>query len=590
MAEQNNFSNLQKINVKIKNLSYTYPMGKKLVLDNINLEISHGEYLVLVGPSGCGKTTLTYALNGIIPHIIKGGKLQGAVEINGKDVKDYKVDDLALLVGTVFQDPETQLFTSRVIDEVAMSLENRGYPKEEIEDRIDEALKIVGLKGFEYRHPSMLSGGQKQKVAIASVIALKPPLLILDDPTSDLDPVTTRDVLNVLDRIKKEFDLTVLLIEHKIERLLKRADRFLIMDKGKIVISGDPEEVMTDVDTLHKYDLRPPEAAEISYKLHKINPKIRVTIETDDLYEDLLPYVKQKGEKVEIPSRASTKEYGNPVIDIRNLNFFFSNGFQALKNINLTIRKGEYVAIIGKNGSGKTTLVSHMIGLYKPSRNEVKYVRVDNVDTRETTPALLATKVGFLFQNPNHQLFNDTVDAEIEFGPKILKFSPEKIEKVVKESIELTGIQEYLGKHIDELSKGERQRVAVAAIVAMQPEVLIFDEPTTGQDFRSLKRFVNIMRRIHEEGKTVIIVTHDMPLVAEEADRVILMNEGRILADGPPGSVFKMGNVLERANIEPTDAAILAEKLHKYGFPRHAITPEEIISTFEKYYFNVGGG
>jgi len=585
MANQGSLFETKKINIKIEGLSYKYPMSKEQALQNIDLEITHGEYVVLVGPSGCGKTTLTYTLNGIIPHIIKGGVLEGGVKINGKDVRDYKVDELSLLVGTVFQDPETQLFTSRVLDEVAMSLENRGYPPEEIWDRIDEALRIVGLKGFEHRHPSMLSGGQKQKVAIASVIALKPPLLILDDPTSDLDPVTTRDVLNVLDRIKREYDLTILLIEHKIERLLRHADRFIVMDKGQIVLSGDPEDVMTDIDTLQKYDLRPPEAAEISYKLHKLNPNIKVTIDVDELYNQLVPYVKQKKEKVEVPPRSAMREYGEPVIDIRNLNFVFPNGFQALKNINLTIRKGEYVAIIGKNGSGKTTMVSHMIGLYKPARNSASYVRVGGVDTRATTSAILAERVGFLFQNPNHQLFNDTVDAEVEFGPRILKFPPEKIKETVEEAIELAGIQPYLGKRIDELSKGERQRVAVAAIVAMQPEVLIFDEPTTGQDHRSLKPFIDIMRRIHQEGKTVVIVTHDMSLVAEEAERVILMNEGEILADGPPGSVFKMREVLKKANIEPPDAALLAEKLHEHGFPRHAITPDEIVSVFEKYYF-----
>jgi energy-coupling factor transport system ATP-binding protein len=576
------------IDIEIKGLSWRFgsprePKNRKScqILD-VDLTVKRGEYVVVLGASGCGKTTLLSTINGIIPHLSRGW-MSGSVRVAGVETRDKAIDDICTTVGTVFQDPETQLFTTQVIDEVAMSLENRGVDPQEIRERVFDALATVGLEGLEERHPSLMSGGQKQKVALAAVLALRPPILLLDDPTSDLDPISTQIFLDTVDEIRQKYGLTVILSEHKLEPSLIRADKIVVMDEGRIVMEGAPKDVMVQIDKLRQYKLRPLQTAEISWELNKLNSSIPVTVETDKLFKALEPIVKGKPAP-DIPEIKT--ELGKLIVEVRELDCVFRNGFQALYSINFDVCAGELVAIIGQNGAGKTTLVSHLIGLLKPKQDSDFYVRINERDTRDITVAERARTVGFLFQNPNHSLFMGKVEEDIAYGPKIIGLTDEEAKPYIEHALKITNTEYLAKKETDELSKGEKQRVAVAGIMAMDPQLLVFDEPTTGQDLVNLKKFTDIMERIYkEEGKSVIMVSHDMELVADYATRLVVISDGQKVADDHPYNIFKQKDVMARAKLDPPETAQLAQKLSKFGFPEHAIQLDRFVEVFKNYYF-----
>ncbi len=575
------------IDIEIKGLNWRFgsprePKDKKTCqIQAVDLTVKRGEYVVVLGASGCGKTTLLSSINGIIPHLSRGW-MSGSVRVAGLETRDTPIDDICSIVGTVFQDPETQLFTTQVIDEVAMSLENRGVDPQEIKERVYDALSTVGLEGLEERHPSLMSGGQKQKVALAAVLALRPPILLLDDPTSDLDPISTQVFLDTIDEVRQKYGLTVILSEHKIEPSLIRADKILVMDEGRIVLEGSPKDVLVKIDQLRQYKLRPLQTAEISWELHKIKPSIPITTDIDELAKSLELLVKAKP-AANIPKKETA--LGKLIVEVRDLDCVFRNGFQALYSINFDVCAGELVAIIGQNGAGKTTLVSHLIGLLKPPQNADFYVRINNRDTRDITVAERARTVGFLFQNPNHSLFMGKVAEDIAYGPKIIGLTDEEAKPFVDRAMKITNTVHLGNKETDELSKGEKQRVAVAGIMAMDPQLLVFDEPTTGQDLVNLRKFTDIMEKIYqEEGKSVIMVSHDMELVANYATRLVVISDGQKIADDDPYKVFQQKDIMARAKLDPPEVARLAQKLSKSGFPEDVIQLERFIHVFKSYY------
>jgi energy-coupling factor transport system ATP-binding protein len=576
------------IDIEIKGLSWRFgsprePKSKKScqILD-VDLTVKRGEYVVVLGASGCGKTTLLSTINGIIPHLSRGW-MSGSVRVAGVETRDKAIDDICTTVGTVFQDPETQLFTTQVIDEVAMSLENRGVDPQEIRERVYDALTTVGLEGLEERHPSLMSGGQKQKVALAAVLALRPPILLLDDPTSDLDPVSTQTFLDTIDEIRQKYGLTVVLSEHKLEPSLIRADKIVVMDEGRIVMEGTPADVIVQIDQLRQYKLRPLQTAEISWELNKMEKSIPVTVDTDKLFKALEPIVKGKPAPNTPPIKT---DLGKLIVEVRELDCVFRNGFQALYSINFDVCAGELVAIIGQNGAGKTTLVSHLIGLLKPKQDSDFYVRINERDTRDITVAERARTVGFLFQNPNHSLFMGKVEEDIAYGPKIIGLEDEEAKPYIEHALKITNTEYLAKKETDELSKGEKQRVAVAGIMAMDPQLLVFDEPTTGQDLVNLKKFTDIMERIYkEEGKSVIMVSHDMELVADYATRLVVISDGQKIADDHPYTIFNQKDIMARAKLDPPETAQLAQRLSKFGFPEHAIQLDRFVQVFKDYYF-----
>ncbi len=498
--------------ISIENLTYYYPDYEDAVLDNINLTVEEGEFILLLGPSGCGKSTLVQCLNGIIPKVA-GGNLSGEIFINGKNVRDHKVYQLSTDVGLVFQNPDTQLFGLTVEEDVAFGPENLGIEREGIRARVNHSLETVGLKDLKDRFTFTLSGGEKQRTAIAGNLAMEPKVLVLDEPTSDLDPAGTKEVFETLKRLNRDRKITIILIEHKIDEVMGLADRSVVMDKGRIILDGNTCDIFSrNLDILEGIGVHLPQLMRIS-SLLEVSPS----------YQDILSGLGSlNGSFKDLPA-AYHPVRGVPQVAFENVEFGYHDGKLALKGVNLEIGRGEFVALIGPNGSGKTTLLSCLIGLNRPT---VGRILIDGQDIRKRGVAEQAQVVGYLFQNPDYQLFTDSVHDEVAFGLKNRQSRPDDIEKRVDQALEMMELSEYRDRHPHSLSRGQRQRLAVASILSMEPDIIVLDEPTTGQDRGHLNKFLARMKMLNEAGKTIILISHDMGVVAEYASRTIVMKEG----------------------------------------------------------------
>lgn len=556
--------------VRFEKLTYSYPYSDSRVLSDINLKLEKGEFILLVGPSGCGKSTLVRCLNRLVPEI-SGGNLSGRVMLRGKDLKNEKVHTLALEVGMVFQNPETQLFSLTVEDDLAFGPENLGLPRKEVLSRVEKSLKAVKLERLRDHFIFTLSGGEKQRTAIGGNLAMEPEILVLDEPTSDLDPAGSREVLELLRRLNAEKQTTLILIEHKLDAVFETADRMLVMDEGRIVLDGKPFEILCrEEEKLKKLGIHPPQFTEITRFLG-------FDSETSNFpsYENILKRLAEllqpsatelnsenrKEAKLEIPSIPSPQESISHV-RIEKLCCRREDGSETLKNISLEIKHGEFLALLGHNGAGKTTLASHLMGFCRPSSGRIL---LNGKDMSKYSTAQLSQQIGYLFQNPDSQIFMNSVFEEVRFGLENLKMPEEEIKKRVNSALETMELSAYRNKHPQALSRGQRQRLAVASILALEPDLLVLDEPTTGQDRGRIRKFLDKIRELNRLGKTVILITHDMELAAEYVERVIIMKQGEILLDGPAADVFSSPEELGEAGIIPPLPSRLALDLRKQG-------------------------
>jgi energy-coupling factor transporter ATPase len=537
--------------IKIENLTYYYPNATTPALDNINLEIRDGEFILLVGPSGCGKSTLVQCLNGIIPKVT-GGDLRGKIRIGEKDISSCKVHQLSRHVGMVFQNPNAQLFGLTVEEDVAFGPENLGMAREEIQKLVEKSIGIVGIEKLRKRFTFTLSGGEKQRTAIAGAIAMEPKILVLDEPTSDLDPMGTKQVLETVKRLNKDRSITIILIEHKIDEVFDLADRTIVMDRGKIILDGKTSEVFTrNLDLLESMGIYPPQLIRLS-KMLKVKPS----------YKEISSYFNSLNGSFKKFSEENHTEKSSPEVVFEDVWFNYHNGTPALKGINLEMKKGEFIALIGSNGSGKTTLLSCLIGFIKPGKGRIL---IDAQDIKNLGVADLAVKVGYLFQNPDLQLFMNTVAQEVGFGLKNRSMATVDINKNVARALEIMELSEYSDRHPHSLSRGQRQRLAVASIISMEQDILVLDEPTSGQDRGHLNKFLCQIKKLNDAGKTIIMITHDMSIVAEYSERTIVMEGGKILMDGSTREVFSRPEILKKASIEPPLLARISNDLRKAG-------------------------
>ncbi len=453
--------------ISIKKLTYMYPEADSPALKDIDLEVSDGEFILITGATGSGKSTLLYCINGLIPHVFDG-KLTGEVVVNGFLPKDMPVAEISRVVGTVFQNPESQIFMLKVEDDVAFGCENLSLPEEDVIKRRDMALKEMGLFHMRHAETLNLSGGMKQRLAISSVYAMGPNVFLFDEPTTDLDSTGRVEFLNIVRRLKEKGN-TILLTEHQYEDFLTLADRVIVLEKGEI--TG-----FSQAGSLHTTTGR-----------------------------ELL-----KGRK-----RGVSDE-----IDIQGVTFGYTKKRDALVDINLNIKRGELIAVCGDNGSGKTTLLKVLTGLLKPVKGNVTISGLVNPSLEE-----LIGRVGFLFQNPDEQLFANSVEEEIMFAPMQLG---KKINK--DEYLKIVGFSAIKKRHPQTLSRGQRQLLAILSVMTIEPQILVLDEPTTGLDHGNLCSLFRILYKMVEEGKTVIFSTHHRK-VKEFAQRVILMKDGRVIKD-----------------------------------------------------------
>lgn len=546
----------------VKDLTFRYKEQKdRNAIEGINLEVEKGEFIVIMGPSGAGKSTLAQCLNGLIPHFTKG-HYSGEVVVRGIKVKETPVSKMAKEIGLVFQDFEAQLFSTNTKLEIAFGPENFGVPREEIEEIIGRVLKIVNLEGLEDRPPSTLSGGQKQRLAIGSVLACMPSILCMDEPTTDLDPIGKIGVFNIARKLHEEKELTLIIIEHETEEALN-ADRIILMEKGKIIKDGKPREVLKEVDLMEKIGLMP-------LQIPKYFSQVS-NLEKADLpltYEEGVQKFKELGLQIdegkyqEILRREDEREksYGDVIIQAKDVEYVYSNGTKALDGINLEIREGEFIALLGHNGSGKTTLAKHFNCLLKPTRGSVI---VYGKDTKNSNVYEIGNYVGYAFQNPDHQIFADTVYDEIAFGPRMRGCTEEEVKERVAEALKAVDMEEFEKEDPFALSKGERQRIAVASILAARPKVIILDEPTTGLDYKEQKRMMELVKRLNESGHTIIMITHTMWIVAEYAHKVAVMRDGKIEMYGKVRDVFKEEERLLELSLKPPSIVSLSNRLGK---------------------------
>ncbi len=555
--------------IDIQNLSYTYPNMSEPTLRGIDLHIDDGEFVLLLGASGSGKSTLIQCLNGLVPKIT-GGNLEGEIVINGKDVRKYKVHQMASDVGIIFQNPDTQLFSLTVGKDVAFGPENVGMPKEEILRRMDRAMHIVGIDDMRNRFIFTLSGGEKQRVAIAGTLAMEPQVMVLDEPTSDLDPVGTGEVLSIVRRLNQEKDITIILIEHKIDEVVHLADRVVVMDQGKIIMDDTPDKIFNNGhDQLKSIGIALPQLSEIVHVMKNGSGDFEGDLSTYSSYKTILARLCQllRDKPANIarfrtahtpPNRTAPK----PKIEIKNLRHIFEDGKVGLDGINLVIPEGDFVALIGHNGAGKTTLINHLIGFLKPANGTIF---IDGRDISDMRVATLAQSVGYLFQNPDNQIFTDSVTQELKFGLENIKLRGTVIEERVNRAISMMELEEFRDRHPHSLSRGQRQRLAVASILAMEPDIIVLDEPTTGQDWGHVNKFLQQIRHLNELGKTIILITHDMNLVAGYARRTVVMDKGKIVLDGDTRYVFSKQEILEKTGITLPVITRLSPDLLKEG-------------------------
>jgi energy-coupling factor transport system ATP-binding protein len=473
--------------IRVEELNVLY--GAVPVLHDINLSIRQGEFVLVTGPSGCGKSTLAYALGGLIPQSIPA-QVAGLVEIGGLDTRSHTLREIVQQVGVVFQNPSSQLFHLRVEDEVAFGPRNLGLDDDEVRQRTNWALKATGLETLREHKPSELSGGQKQCVAIASVLTMHPQVLILDEPTASLDVPSTRRVLGALKTLRDEHGVTIVVVEHRLADVARMADRLILIGAGQIVADGSPDTILSNHALREQFGLR------------------RLTNEPQVAWETL----------IETDELSSNGQEALLTLDHVSAGY---NRSKVIEDISLSVYPGDFVALVGNNGAGKSTLGLVAAGLLKPLSGQVRY--------RNGSKLQPGLDVAMLFQNPTDQLFTDSVDEEVGFGPhNYQRFDPDGHVQILQEA-DLLGMRE---RRPLMLSMGQQQRTALSACLGLQPRLLVLDEPTLGQDWGHLQRLMDFLMHLNQQGTAILLISHDYKLVHRYARRVFLMKNGRIQLAG----------------------------------------------------------
>jgi len=513
----------------IENLSFRYRDRQGVAIHNISFESKAGEILLIAGASGCGKTTLLRCINGLIPRSYKG-EMTGRVLVFGDETTPWKLSQISQKIGTVLQDPERQILGTKVLNEVAFGLENLNVPRKEILERADEALKLLKVFHLRERETFTLSGGEKQKVALAGVLAMRPSILLLDEPLASLDPASAQDALDTA-RFLADQGMTILMVEHRVEDVLRiKPERVLYMSEGEVRYLGD----MAGLSKVVNYREVKLSAGDIVERAKQDPPPVAIQI---------LPGKTGKGEH-----EASLPGKEDVLVRFENVAFGYESDVEVLHGINLEIKRGDVIAVLGPNGSGKTTLVKHAIGLLKPKSGRVL---VNGRDTREASVAQVASTLGYVFQSPSHMLFAPTVREELSFGPTNLKHPKEQIEMEVKEALRIVNLSEKEEDPPLALSFGQQKRVSIAAILAMQSRILVMDEPTAGQDYQNYMNFMDSILQL-PSFEAILFITHDVDLGVIYANRVLIVNDGRLIADGKPEDVLRDFDRLRANRLVPT--------------------------------------
>ena len=548
--------------IRVADLRVSYPSplldGTRVcALRGISLEVAAGEFLALMGPVGAGKSTLCLALNGAIPHGVDC-EFSGSVIVAGQETRTTPFAQLARRVGLVFENAEAQLFNATVADEIAFGLEGMSLPVDEIERRIDAVLAQVSLPGFRDRSPRTLSGGEERRLALASVLAMQPQVLVLDEPTAGLDARGRYEVLTAIERLQTEnrAEMTVVMATQDAEAVARFADRIAVLRDGQVALIGSPEEVFSQVETLETWGLAVPQLARLAHclKLPPLCTPQRAAERWAGLIDPPAPPV--------VPATPRSGPTMDRIVEIRDLRYEYpASGQPALHGVTLDIARGEWLSIVGINGSGKTTLLKHLNGLLHPTSGTVL---VDNHNTRDQQVGQLARIISYLPQNPDHSIFCASVREEVAYGPRQLGLRGPALEARVADSLDLLGLTPLAEYPPAVLGYGQRRCVALASVLSMDAPVLALDEPSVGLDLATVTRLMDVISDRHRQGTTVVMVTHDLDLVARHAQRAIVLSEGRICAQGEPEDLLADVSLVREAGLEPLPVTLLG---HELGWP-----------------------
>ena len=581
--------------IDVKNVTFTYLHRRNPALKNINFQIKEGEFISLIGPLGAGKSTLLYALNGVVPNHFTG-KLEGDVLVKGKNTREHKIVDLANDVTLVVEDPQIQIFNLTVEDDVAFGPINLKLPADEIEKRVNYALKALRLDELRKSHPRELSGGQQQRVALAGALAMRPSLIALDEPISMLDPIGKREVLDAISDLNKKYGIACIISESgsDIESVINMSTRVLVMDKSELILDGDVHEALKD-DLFDRLGVGLPQVANLFLKMRqKFNLDISTPATIDEAIDVLqrlidekkikikkelaeLQSLNNKGQKLNVKNLHKGRE---PILVASNVWYQYPNGTVALKGVGLKLYPGELVAFIGQNGSGKSTLALTLAGAMKPTNND-SLIMIGGQEISKIPHNKRITLINYVFQNPDNQLFSSKVLEEISFALKMIGKTKKDINEATKQVMEELGLTGIENKLIINLTKDLKTLVALASVYVLKPKILLVDEPTGGLDRKTASKLMEVFVRLKKAGNSIAIITHDMRLVYEFADRVIVLHNGRILLDGPTGSVFANHEILRRAFIVPPQMSRLAAAFSKYGISPTTYLVDEMLKYME---------
>ncbi len=578
--------------VKSEHLVYdykTYNEKSEIItnraVDGLDIAIPKGQFIAVLGHNGSGKSTFAKHINALLLPS------EGKIEVNGLDTKDEKnIWNIRQSAGMVFQNPDNQIIATIIDEEVAFGPENLGVPSDEIKARVEDALLSVNMSKYKNSSPMMLSGGQKQRIAIAGVLAMKPDCIVLDEPTAMLDPIGRRQVINTLLQLNKQ-GITIVLITHYMEEACL-ADRVAVFDKGRLVMDGAPKEIFRQVEKIKSLHLDVPQVTELCFKLRNRGVDIPDDILTIDEMTDVLL---KKGFKNKVEFNGNKKHYQIPeaLIEVHGLTHIYGKETVyervALKDVDITIGRGELIGLIGHTGSGKSTLIQHFNALTKSDEGCVLLAGVD-INSDKSRLKEIRQRVGLVFQYPEHQLFETTVFKDVAFGPSNMGLEKDDIEKRVKEALEFVGMGEDMyEKSPFELSGGQKRRVAIAGVLAMRPEVLVLDEPTAGLDPFSRDEILGNIKKMHDElGITVVLVSHSMEDISKIADRILVMNNGSVEIFDTPDRVFENVKRLTEIGLNAPQISLLMDSLRDKGID----VPKDIFDTdtaCELLYNNLAG-
>ena len=556
--------------IEFKDFSFQYRVQAKPTLNNINLTIYEGEKVLIVGPSGSGKSTISNCINGLVPFLYEGD-ISGSLKINGKETRDMSIAEISNSVGTVLQDPDSQFIGLTVAEDIAFKLENNCVDVDRMKEKVKTVSRIVGIDTHLDSSPQRLSGGQKQRVSLAGVMVDEVNILLFDEPLASLDPATGKNAIDLIDKIKKDSNKTIVIIEHRLEDVLYRnVDRVIVVNNGEIVKDTTPGELLA-TEILKECGIREPlYITALKYAGCKLDKDMNLENIDEINLHSLSEALESWADGV---VNEEVKESIEPLLELKNVNFEYSKNKKVLKDISFKINKGEMVSIVGRNGAGKSTISRLICGFYHPTSGEMLF---EGNNLKNSTIKERAEKIGLVMQNPNQMISKTMIFDEVALGLQIRGVSEDETKRRVYEALKICGLYEFRNWPISALSFGQKKRVTIASILVLNPELIILDEPTAGQDFKHYTEIMEFLKELNKKGVTIVMITHDMHLMLEYTDRSIVLSDGEKIAEDKAFRILTDDEVIEKANLKETS-------LYQLALKANLADPRDFVNKFIDY-------